>query len=324
MVGLALIAAGLLAFFLTRGGGTPAPPASGSLVRIDPKTNQAEETIRVGDGASAVSASADGIWVAAYRGSTLWRVNPRTLTAVPVPANGAPQDVAIYRGMVYVAANGPTEFAGNVTEYDARNGSRNGSLDLPSCVKSVVAGTVGVWASPCPQIAHLSFEGKAKVLKAFTLPLPTIRDAAHDRETLDDMALGLGALWVIGDALDPRLWRIDPHDGRIVRTTLLPGTFAPYRVATGAGAVWVTDQLNDRVARVDPTTGRVVALISVGRGAGGVSVGNGAVWVTGSLDGTVSRIDPRTNRVVASIHVPGHPRDVSVGSGSVWTVGDAT
>jgi streptogramin lyase len=322
VVGLALIAAGLLAYFATRGGSTAAA-AVGQLVRIDPETNAATQAGRIGEGASAVSASAEAVWIAAYRESKLWRVNPRTLAITEVTANGAPQDVAIHGDTVYVGGNGPTEFAGNVTEYDVRTGARNQSLDLPSCVKSVVAGPVGVWASPCPMIARLSFSGKPRVVRTLTPPLPTTRDAAHDRESLNDMALGLGALWVIGDALDPRLWRLDPRTGRILRTTRLPGTFAPYRVATGAGAVWVTDQLNDRVARVDPASGRVVAQIPVGRGAGGVSVGAGAVWVTGSLDGTVSRIDPRSNLVVASIRVTGHPKDVSVGGGSVWAVGDA-
>jgi YVTN family beta-propeller protein len=106
-----------------------------------------------------------------------------------------------------------------------------------------------------------------------------------------------------------------------VGATALP--FAPSHVATGAGAVWITDQLDDRVARVDAATGKIVAFIRVGRGASGVTVGAGSVWVANSLDGTVSRIDPRANRVVATVAVTGSPRDVAVGAGAVWTTGDA-
>jgi YVTN family beta-propeller protein len=81
--------------------------------------------------------------------------------------------------------------------------------------------------------------------------------------------------------------------------------------------------VDDTVVRIEPVSKRIVAVIPVGRGAGGVAFGAGAVWVTGFVDETVSRIDPRTNRVVATIRVGGSPRDVAVGAGSVWTVGDA-
>jgi YVTN family beta-propeller protein len=316
-----LLAAGLLAFFLMRGGGGPALARAGVVVRIDPATNKATDTVGVGEGASAVAASPGGVWVASYRGSTLWRVNPRTLVATGVTANGAPQDVAIYGGNVYVGANGPTEFNGNVTKYALRDGRRLDSLPLPTCVSSVAAGAVGLWATPCPQIVRLSFDGKPKVLLTIDPPRPPIRDAPHDFEGLNDTAVGYGSVWVLGDALYRRLWRIDPNSGRIVGVTALP--FPPSHVAAGAGAVWVTDQLDDRVARVDATTGKIVTFIPVGRGACGVDVGAGSVWVANSLDGTVSRIDPRANRVVATLAVTGSPQDVAVGGGWVWTAGDA-
>jgi YVTN family beta-propeller protein len=316
-----LVAAGALAFFLARGGGGPPADRAGVVVRIDPATNRATDTAAVGEGASAVAASRGGVWVAAYRSGTLWRVNPKTLAATQVTANGAPQDVSIYGGDVYVAANGPTEFTGNVTKYELFDGRRLDSLALPSCVSSIAAGAVGVWATPCPQIAHLSFSGKPKVVATIAPPGPPVRDALHDFAGETDMALGYGFVWVLGDALHRQLWRIDPRSGTVVGTTLLP--FPPIHVATGAGAVWVTDQLDDRVARIDPATGAVVALIRVGRGAGGVAVGAGSVWVASSLDGTVSRIDPRTNHVVDTVRVTGRPIDVAVGGGAVWTAGDA-
>jgi virginiamycin B lyase len=241
--------------------------------------------------------------------------------ATSVTANGAPQDVAIDGRYVYVAANGPTEAKGNVTRYELVDGRRLDVLQLPSCVTSVAAGGAGLWATPCPQIAHLSFDPKPKVLATIDPPRPPIRDAPHDFETLNDTAVGYGSVWVLGDALYRRLWRIDPGTGRIVGVTVLPSP--PSHVATGAGAVWVTDQLDDRVGRIDPATGEIAALIRVGRGASGVAVGDRSIWVANSLDGTVSRIDPHTNRVAATVGVTGSPKDVAVGGGSVWTAGDA-
>jgi DNA-binding beta-propeller fold protein YncE len=290
------------------------------LVRIDPATNRATDDVGVGEGPIGVEATPEGVWIAAYGEGTLWRVDPHTLAATRVASVGAPRDVAGYRGRVYVAADGPKAFAGNVTQYDAGNGRRIDSLELPSCATNVAAGPAGVWVSPCPYIQQVGFDdGPARMLATLNFDSP--EDAAHQLEAINGMALDGDSLWVIGDAADRRLWRVDTKTARIVATVRLP--FPPRRVAAGAGAIWVTDQLGDRLARVDPVKARIVALIPVGRGASDVAVGVGSVWVTCFLDGTVARIDPQTNRVVATIDVAGSPTDLAVGADSVWTVGDA-
>ena len=316
-----LVAAGLLAFFLSSGGG--APPASGGvLVRVDPETNKVEGTTRVGDGPTAVAADGRAVWVAAYREGSLWRINPRTLAATRVPSVGVPQDLAAYRGTIYVGGDGPKQFGGNVSAYDAGNGRRIDGIDLDSCVGSMAAGAAGVWVAPCVYLQRVAFVPAAHIVRTVHFPYASPRDAAHDLETLNDTAVSGRTVWVLGDAADRRLWRVDARSGRIVATFHLP--FPPMHLAIGAGAVWVTDQLDDAVARIDPATGRIMARIAIGRGASGVAVGAGSVWATSFLDGTVSRIDPKTNRVAATIRVKGSPRDVTVGAGSVWTAGDAT
>jgi YVTN family beta-propeller protein len=277
--------------------------------------------VDIGEGPTGVSAGTGSVWVAAYHDATLWRIDPRTLVATRVSSVGAPQDVATYRGRVYVAADGPKAFAGNVTAYDASNGRRIDGLELPSCASSIAADMRGVWVSPCPYLERLAFDNGPARLVA-TVTIASSKNATHQLQTIDDIALDGDWLWAIGDAADRRLWRIDTTNARIVMSIRLP--FPPCRVAAGAGAVWVSDQLGDRVARVDPANGRIVKMLRVGRGASGVAFGAGSVWVTSFLDGTVSRIDPRTNRVVATIGVDGSPTDIVVGAGSVWTVGDAS
>ena len=64
------------------------------------------------------------------------------------------------------------------------------------------------------------------------------------------IAVGEAGIWVLGDPNDRRLWRIDPATGKLAATIRLP--FAPTDVAVGAGAVWVTSQLDDTVSRLDP------------------------------------------------------------------------
>jgi YVTN family beta-propeller protein len=99
----------------------------------------------------------------------------------------------------------------------------------------------------------------------------------------------------------------------------------PSGIALGAGAAWVTDDIDDTVSRVDPGGG-VAATIPVGRGASGIAFGDGAVWVADTLDNTLVRIDPGTNSVTYTIPVGRSPGGVAFGRGSVWVAnsGDGT
>jgi DNA-binding beta-propeller fold protein YncE len=186
---------------------------------------------------------------------------------------------------------------------------------------SLAGGTFGVWVAGCPDVQKLSTGGPAPTFRATVhIPYAARLSAANFREALAGMAQGEGAVWVIGDAADRRLWRIDPQRHRVTATIDLG--FPPGAVAAGEGGVWVTDELGDRVARIDPATNRAVASIPVGRGAMGVAVGGGSVWIADATGHSLTRIDPTANRVTATVRVPASPQAVAVGDGSVWTVGD--
>jgi DNA-binding beta-propeller fold protein YncE/predicted Ser/Thr protein kinase len=318
---LAIVAAAvLLAVFVTRGGGSASAGLDGRLLRIDPASGRVTAAIRVGDGAAAVAVGSGRVWVASYRNGTLWQLDPRSGALRSVPAIGRPHDVTVHAGKAYVAALGPAQFGGNVAQFDVVSGGHTGGVAKFTC--SLTSGTYGVWIAGCPDVYELSIDGGnvapgAKV----TIPFPAQLSAANDREGLAGMAMGEGGVWVIGDASDPTLWRIDPRRHRIVSTISLG--FPPAKVAAGGGAVWVTDQLGDRLVEVDPATNRIVRSVPVGRGAGGVAVGAGSVWVTGAIDHTVTRVDASTGRVVGTIPVDASPQAVAVGAGGVWVAGDA-
>jgi YVTN family beta-propeller protein len=320
-VGLALVVAALLGFFLTRGNSSGAvPDRGGRVVRVDPGSNQPTTSFPVGDGPAAVAVGSGRVWVASYRDGTLWKIEPRTGDAAKIPALGRPYALTIHDGRTYVAALGPAQFAGNVAQFDAVTGGHTGGVDRFAC--SLAGGEYGVWIAGCPNVQKLRIDGSdVQVGATVAIPYAEPASAGNFREALAGMAQGEGAIWAIGDAADQRLWRIDPIERRIVAT--IPLGFPPAAVATGAGSVWVIDELGDRLVRIDPGTKRVVGAIPVGRGAAGVTFGTGSVWVANAIDHTLSRVDPRTNTVVATIRVGASPRAVAVGEGSVWTVGDA-
>jgi hypothetical protein len=221
---------------------------------------------------------------------------------------------------VYVAGDGDTMFDGTVTRYDAATGAREAGVKLTAC--SIAAGHGVVWVAGCPFIDRLSTgQGGLRTLVQKRVPFRRPESAETYRFAIPDMAVGEGWLWVMGDAVDRRVFRVDPRTGVIRGTTLLP--FAPRSVAAGEGGVWVTGSIDDVVARLDPRDGHRVQIIHVGRGAGGVAAGAGSVWVASALDHEVSRIDPSSGKVVARIHVDGAPREIAVGAGGVWVTADA-
>jgi YVTN family beta-propeller protein len=221
---------------------------------------------------------------------------------------------------VYVAADGPKLFEGNVSRYDARTGVRENAVDLVAC--AIAAGDGVVWAAGCPSVQRLSTDARPfRILRERFLPFATPLSAETRRVQFRELAVGAGSLWVLGDALDRRLWRLDARTG--VPQATVPLGFPPRTVAVGEGSVWITDSLDDALVRLDPKTNRVLGRIPVGRGASGVAVGAGSVWVTNALDGTVSRIDPRTLQVVDTVEVGGVPREVAAGGGSVWVTAHA-
>jgi YVTN family beta-propeller protein len=315
-LGLAVIAAAMLAFFLTRGGGGPV--TTGTVVRLDAATGKITGRVAVGNDPEAIAAGPDGVWVANSADGTVTKIDPGGSQVSTIRVSGLPVSLAVGGGVVLVATAPP---ANTLTLIRAQAGSVYDLIPLYSAAGAatslVEAGPAGIWLADKEQwtVRRVDPTGGTdfRVLATGTLPLH------NGVGEVNDLAVGRGAVWVAGNYEVRRLWRLDPRTARVVATIVLP--IAPRRVAFGEGAVWVTGQIENVVLRVDPRDGRVVAQIPVGRGGSGIAAADGSVWVANEFDGTVSRIDPRTNRVVVTIPVGGSPRDLVVSSGSVWLAG---
>ena len=275
-------------------------------------------TIRVGQNPSAVAVAEDGnVWVASRDDANVWKVDPDQNRAVlNVSAHGKPTELAIAGGRVIVS-NGPQD--ANVVVIDASTGREESVIPLGAISgfgsARVAGGGSGLWvADGDRRIGRLDL-ALARLVDPTLLPAPG--DERADA-FFSSVAVSGDAIWVIGDANDRTLWRIDPRSGDLVERVSLD--FVPKDVAVGEGAVWVTSQLEDTVTRIDPATNDVTATIDVGKGAAGIAVGAGSVWVANAIDGTVSRIDPATARVTETIEIAGSPEDIVVGDGAVWVV----
>ena len=319
-VGLALIGAALLAFFLTSGSGSgvKAEPGADTLVRIDPATNRVKETMPVGRKTSGIGVGDGYVWVPSFADGNVWRIDPKTHATLKISPQGSPTGIA-FSGKTAVVANGPQH---SIAVIDGPTGT----IDLVSTLPGAsAAGVLRVAGGPrTAWFADPTQGDVGEVTEALASGGTTNRvGVAPDRtnflsaySSFDALAMGQGAVWILGDTADRVLWRVDPKAGQVTSTARLP--FVPGAVAAGDGAVWVTSLLDDTVARIDPVTGRIAATIRVGRGVAAIAAGGGAVWAASSIDGTVSRIDPATNRVVATVKVGPGADAVAVGSDGVW------
>lgn len=252
--------------------------------------------------------------MADFRGGVLWRFEPGADRLERVTSNGEPRDLAAFGDKVYVGADGRF-LSGVVSRYDAVTGIREDGIDLLAC--AMASGEGVLWAAGCPAVQRLSTDtGRLRKLVEVFLPFESPSTVENSRVQFREMAVGAGSLWVLGDALDRRLWRLDRRSGRVLATIELG--FAPTSVVVANGTVWITDGVADRLVPLDPDGNRLLDGIRVGRGASGLASGAGGVWVANTLDGTLSRVDPRARQVVATIDVGGAPRAVEVGAGSVW------
>jgi len=317
-VALLVVAAAAIVLALRSDSG-PAEAPTGSLVRIDPASGSVKATYRLSAHPGAVAIGPQ-VWVTDYRQSTLWRIDPRTGAQTSFGAIGNPRAAAIIGGLLYVGSDGPSAAGGNVTRYDALTGSRVDSVPVVPC--SVAAGDGVAYASGCPNVNRLSTgPGKLRQVHRTVIPMPAPATAEHVRTTLFGLAIGEGAVWAIGDALDRRLFKIDPRSGRVL--AIIPLPIAPQRIAAGEGAIWITDAIHDVLVKLDPANGRVLRRIAVSGGADGVAVGAGGVWVATGIAGQVVHIDPTSGRIVGRIDVGPGLREIAAGPHDIWVTRDA-
>jgi virginiamycin B lyase len=101
-------------------------------------------------------------------------------------------------------------------------------------------------------------------------------------------------------------------------------------LASGLGAIWISNPPKNVLYRLDPQTRRVVATVRIPQQPCQASaVGFGAVWTATCGTPGLARIDPHTNRVRGFARVPvssaiADAGSIGAGAGGIWLVIDGS
>jgi Protein kinase domain len=303
-------------------GGSQAALLTGRVAAIDTRSGTLGPAIAVGGQPRGIAALSERAWVTTDgltpAGTALWQIDAATRIATPVQTHGTPTNVAVAGGDVWVGEDLGLGAGSEVERFDNTGVSLWGtktSGDAPFVASTDRA----VWASGPDDVVRVKPAG----LIEFNLPrVAVIRNPRHMNEvrirwSITGIAAGPEGVWVVGDASDQRMWRVD----RGHRRTVSLG-FPPSAVAEGDGFVWVTDQFNDRLARFDPATGHI-RFFHVGGEPMAVVVTHSGVWVATALNDTLWRIDPHGG-VPKKISLGFSPTALAVSGDRIWVAGDAS
>jgi serine/threonine-protein kinase len=302
--------------------GSQSEALSGRVVAIDAGSGTVGQTIPIGGQPRGIAARGDRVWAtteaATPAGNALWAIDAATGSATSVSTHGPPTNVAVTARDVWVGEDSGVGAGGEVEKFD-NAGSSVSNAKSSGDAPLVASNTRTVWASSPDDVYRIRPTGPITfdLRRVAVIRNPRPMNEVRTRWSIDGVAAGPDGVWVVGDASDQRLWRIDHGHLRPVSLG-----FPPSAVADGDGFVWVTDQLNDRLAKIDPATGQMT-FIPVGDEPMAVVVAPSGVWVANAIDDTVSRIDPQRDMVTEVKHVAFSPTALAVTGDRIWVAGDA-
>jgi streptogramin lyase len=247
-----------------RGAVWAANDGSGTLARIDPKTNRVTRRVRVGRGACSVAAGAGALWVTNYRTGTVTRVN--TLLAThKIHVGGEPFDVLVAGKHVWASVWADGKLA-DIAPGTSRVVRR---IDVGPYPAGLLAFGGALWVGfgrDATSIARVNTSTGTVTRVPVGVRSPTWISAGSS-----------GDIWITAD--DNALVHLDTHTGRVLSTTRFGRTLGVPALGPD-GKLWVPDKEIDRVFRVDPDSGRPVQSFPGGDGALFALRAFGSMWVT--------------------------------------------
>jgi branched-chain amino acid transport system substrate-binding protein len=222
----------------------------------------------------------------------------------------------------------PAVVPDSVAVVDPKSNEITGEVSIPGGPSLVAAGGRFVWVA----------SDASRTISAISMDKQAVTHVVAPNATPSALAVDGEAVWIL-DGNRRLLVRIDPTYGAVTRRIKLPlaqplpttnRRLSSLSVASGAGAVWVTDG-STRLLRIDPGSARGSKTLDVHDPLDDVAVGAGAIWATSGQASSVFQIDPQADVVKTRIRIVNRlgsaapfPVAVTVGEGSVWVLNGNT
>jgi DNA-binding SARP family transcriptional activator/DNA-binding beta-propeller fold protein YncE len=329
IAGLALlvgVAAAVLAVTLTRTSrAAPGDVAAvtNSVGLFDPKHHRLVADIPTGGlssnidtgGSPNIAVGLGSVWVCNADDRTVIRIDLATHEVTRTIGLGAtPAAIAVGHGFVWVEPQSGDELVkldsfGNIVQRIPLQRPPRPFSEERGPV-SIASGRTAIWA----------VHGLASVAKVDPQSGRVLRDTIGLGGALPGQILPTAnAVWVAALA-EGRALRLDPRTATVVSDTGRSVGYSAHwwKLAVGAGGVWVTDTTSDRVWRIHPPTNDVEGSVVVDTYPLGITVRDGTVWVVNFLAGTIDEIDPVAFRVVSRTALGAHPIDIANGPEGLW------
>jgi virginiamycin B lyase len=250
-----------------------------NIARVDPATNRVTVEVPVGRGpCSGLAVRHGSVWVPCCPDGEVVRVDSTTLQviariAVPIANNEG--GISSDELSVWL----PTDAGANLAKIDPVTNLVVARIQIPAGSFTAAAGLGAVWVSS---------SGSGMVSRVDPTNNQVSASIVVGREPRF-LAVGFGSIWVLNQG-DGTVSRIDPTINQVVATIDLEIPGPGGDIATGAGAVWVTN-LGKPLSRIDPVTNQVTAQF-IGPGGDALRVGLGAIWLCSFQLQQLWRIDP--------------------------------
>jgi streptogramin lyase len=237
---------------------------SGTLARVNPKTNRVTRRINVGRGACEVASGFGAIWVTNYKTGSLIRVDAHTLRVRRIHVGDTPFDVVVAAGRVWATAWRD----GTLVEIDPAKARVVRRIAVGAYPTSILFARGSLWLGFGREATHIArvdpSSGSAQRI--------AVRVSAPSH-----LLATPSGIWITSDG--DALVHLDPETHAVLGTTRFGRTLVQPAAASD-GTLWIPDKETDTIFRVDSATGRVRDSFAGGDGAYNALRAFGAMWVT--------------------------------------------